>query len=704
MSEDILDRAKKRCEKLLAYYSNAHEVGEKSKRYIAGDQWEQGDQKSRKLKNRPMLTINRLSPFVNNVTNKAAMQRVKMKVDPFEHADKDTARVVSGLLTHIQYSSDSAAEKAYNTAFCNLVECGFGYFRVTTDFTDEKSFDLDIRIEEIEDPFSVLLDPEKQYAIIMQGISKEEFEERFDGKAAGDWGPANVSSFKTAPDDIVIAEYWEVTKTPTTIYKIEVLPDVFALDGMLPAAGEDSIDELDQVAAVLDVQPAANNPSADRPRIVIVDESELGQYTLYNVLSTRKSTKTVVKQHILSGSEILETNDWSGRKIPIVGMFGKKYSDENGVYFKPLVYDAIDPQRLYNYYRSEEAELLGRNNRTEWIGAEGQFEGHEDEFANVSDAMPYMEYRPITLNGQVVPPPQKVPPPQPSAGLIQSMNQSADEVKATLGMFDASIGNQGNETSGRAILARAQQGDVATYHYTLAFLFGLRELACIVVELIPHIYDTARTIRILGDDMTDEVVRINEMYRNGKGENVLYDLTAGKYDITVDIGEAFITRMMNDAENLLSFAKSIPNSAPIIGDLIAKNLDLEYSDELSSRLKATIPPGVFARMKELESEAKNPGGTDPQKTQMLQALNKMQAQMLQAQQQLQGLARENQMLKRQMTDEKIRVAEINARAKIESSRISAASDIRQAQMKQQAVVPRPLPPPVLSHQLRPVAP
>lgn len=670
-NDKIVARAKKRFDKLSESQTKAREVGEECMEFVGGEQWSEKDIKSRELSNRPMITINKLAPFVNIVNNKQAMERARIKVSAFEDSDVDTARVINGLLRHIQASEKSEANAAYSTAFFDLVVSGFGYWRVDTVWCDEKSFDQDIIVSAIDDNFSVYLDPDNNFAFITDTMSKEEFEEKYPDATIADWGAGDKIK-NVDKNDVTVIEYWEKIEKDIKICKIRVEEEI-----VLP---------MDQAQSLEQAIQATMQPPQIQLSIITVTEDELVNYENYEILKERKSKAISVKQYIIAGNEILEENDWAGKYIPIIGVYGQKYVIDGQEFYKGLVYDALDLQKIYNYYRSQEAEMLGKATKAPFIGMEGQFTGHEEEWSRANiDEVPYLEYNNITINGQLAPAPQATMPPQASSGYANAIAQSSDEIKSTIGMFDASLGAQGPEISGKAIIARKEQGDVSTYHFSTAFNKGLRQTGIIIVDLIPKIYDTERTIRILGEDMTDEVVKINQKYINKKGEAVLYDLTCGQYDVQIDTGAPTTTRRMEAANDLLEFAKTIPNSGAVIGDLIAKNMDFDGSEEVASRLNAAIDPALLARAKALQSEGQGgPNADQVQIQKMGQQLQGMQKQLMQMGQ----LSKENMSLKNKLATNngqvKIQQEQIKQRASIQAEQIKAQSNIAQAQIRSQS--------------------
>jgi hypothetical protein len=115
----------------------------------------------------------------------------------------------------------------------------------------------------------------------------------------------------------------------------------------------------------------------------------------------------------------------------------------------------------------------------------------------------------------------------------------------------------------------------------------------VVLDLIPHVYNGERIIRALGQDGTDEDIQLGEeaipedVKQGIKG---VYNLTVGKYDLSVQSGPSFTTQREEAAEQMMELLRVFPQAAPIIGDLLVKNLDWPGADEIADRLKAMLPP------------------------------------------------------------------------------------------------------------------
>lgn len=534
------------------------------------EQWDQKDLQDRARSRRPCLTINKLPSFIRQVVNEARQNKPEIKIHAIDsQADRETAKIFSGLIKSIE--AHSSADVAYDTAIENSVSCGFGYWRVNIDYAYDDSFDLEIFIERIPNVFSVYADPHSMSVdgadwnccFVVERLSKSEFERKYKGAEPVDWDVSGYSglSYPWMQDDqVMVAEYWvrrEVSKD------ILLLSDGRVIDGLM---WEQS--------------------------------SELLLASGITVVDQRTSMSHEVTQYIMSGAEVLETNEWPGKYIPIVPVYGDEVIVENKRYFRSLIRDAKDPQRIYNYWRSASTELVALAPKSPFIGRKGQFNSDIDKWLTAnSESHAFIEYD--GTPGE--PPPQRQPFAGPPAGAIQEALNANDDIKAVMGIYDASLGIRSNETSGVAITARQRESDTSTFHYLDNLSRAIRHTGRILVDLIPKIYTPPRVVRVLGDSGAEELVQLGQQnpealnmaqqLQNEQNQNIsrIYDLGIGRYDVTVASGPSFATLRERSAEQMIELIRAYPPAAGVIGDLLVRNLDWTESEEIEERLKSLLP-------------------------------------------------------------------------------------------------------------------
>ena len=586
--KDRLSAMRRRYTIALSAYSDSREDELDDLRFMAGspdNQWQwpadvlatRGSVQGQTINARPCLTINKLPQHVRQVTNEQRQNRPTGKVIPADDmADVRVAEIFDGMVRHIEYISD--ADVAYDTACDNQVTYGEGYIRILTEYAREDSFDQDIRIGRVRNSFSVYMDPaiqdpcgsDAEWCFITEDVSKADYERMFPDAAPVSsllsQGVGDQSLSQWLSEDMVrIAEYfyYEHEKATLNLYP----------DNITAFSGSPQDKQLKQMFG--------------KP------------------LRSRTVDRKKVKWMKTNGFEILEERDWAGKFIPVVRVIGNEFEVDGQLYVSGLVRNAKDAQRMYNYWVSQEAEMLALAPKAPFIGYGGQFEGYEMQWktANTNN-WPYLEVNPDVTDGAgaVLPLPQRAPPPLAQTGLIQAKLGAADDIKGTTGQYDSSLGAQSNERSGRAILAREKQGDTGTYHFVDNLSRAIRYVTRQLVDMIPKIYDTARVARIVGMDGEVGMVRINptqpEPVKEIRDENGLvidkiYNPSVGIYDVCVTTGPGYMTKRQEALDAMSMLLQSNPQLWTVAGDLFVKNMDWPGAQEMAARFAKIIDPKVM---------------------------------------------------------------------------------------------------------------
>ena len=560
------------------------------------EQWPEQAKREREMEGRPCLTLNKMPTFIRQVVNDSRINSPQIKVKPVDDdADPDTAEVLSGLIRNIEYTSQ--ADVAYDTALDAAVTGGMGFWRVATEYCDEQSFAQDIFIHRITNPLSVVFDSHSEsldgsdwrHASLIDHLTGDELKRRY--KAKKDVGSFDGEVGQDDDEDLIrIAEFWHIDEVPEKLLMLS--------DGSVLTEEE-----------YLKPHPDIGVPLKD----ILAD---LG----ITVARDRKSSKRVVKQYIC-GSEIIETNDWAGKWIPIVPVFGDEVFCNGKRYLKSLIRDAKDSQQNFNYWRSGATEAVALGPKTPFIGPVGAFDTDSAKWATANiKNHPYIQF-----DGPASP--QRQPFVGVPAGMLQEALNASDDMKSIIGIYDASLGARSNETSGRAIVARQREGDVSTFHFIDNLAKSIAHTGRILVDLIPKIYDTERVIRVIGADGQSKNIPLKQQTEHN-GVQRIFDLGIGKYDVAVDTGPSFTTQREEAANQMIELIRGYPSAAPIIGDLLAKNLNWPDADEISKRLKAMLPQQI--------QQLDGGEGLPPEAMQKIQAMQQQMQQMGQQMQQGMG--------------------------------------------------------------------
>jgi hypothetical protein len=582
---------------------------------------------------RPCLTINGIPQFIRQVTGDMRQMRPSIKVNPVDsRGDPKTAEVLAGLVRYVE--NRSFAKHIYTTAGDSQVAAGIGHWQITTEYASTSTFNQELRIVGIEDGVSVLWDPDSvlptredaMFCHVPLDISRRKFKKQWPNAQTDGYAYEMIAANDGwySGDSIRVSVYW--VKKPIK-RSLVLMPD---------GAIDDITDQTDGFSK----------------------EQLVSATQFYGRQGLRFEQRDSFKvcRYLLTAGQILEgPTDWPGMHIPIIPVLGEEVRIGREVYRHGVVRYARDPQRMVNYYASADAEVVALQPKAPYMATLKQVQNHMDhwETANTQNHSVLI----YDADPQASGPPQRVAPPVASQAIQLGKQQALEDMKRVIGIYDAGLGQRSNETSGVAIQARDRQSDTGTFVYIDNFNMAIQRTGQILLDLIPHIYDTERRIRIIGADGSENLVDINKPQVMNGQESVQYDVTTGAYDVTLDTGPSYATRRQEAQDGMKAFLQAFPEAAPVIGDLYAKGQDWQYASEISERLQAVLPPQI-KQMIEKDKLAENPDA-EPDPQQQAQQAAEQKAQ--QGQQMIEAAGMEKIKLEVQEQQAKTEIAAQNAR-------------------------------------------
>lgn len=559
--QDILKTAVERYD--LAWQHEEHNINEAydDLQFIAGEQWEPSIAKERQTDGRPMLTVNMLPKFIKQITGDMRMNKPAIKVRPVGGgADKDRAEIYTGLIRNIETLSD--ASTVYTRGGESASRCGIGGWVIETDYSDDDAFLQNIRLKYISDPLNILFDPDAKeisredakWAFWVRAFSYDAYKLRWPDAKVSSWDAARTLGMGTDwynEDEVKVAWYWVKKPIAKTLGQMA--------DG-----------------SVVDMATHDGEPP----------------------LKTRIVNSHKVCQYVITASEILEGPiEWAGKYIPIVPVIGEEIPIENRTVRHGAIRWAKDPQRMYNYHQSTAVEAHALAPKAPFILTADQVKGREAQWRQANRRnLPYLTYNP----DGTAPPPQRSSASTDISASMALADKSENDMYATIGIYPPSLGAKSNEQSGKAILARQREADVGSYVYIDNLAKAIAYTGRQLIDLIPHIYDTQRVIRILAEDGTEDEVVINQPGMDGQFMN---DMTVGKYDVVVETGPSFTTKRQESAQAMQEFAAQNGQVAGVVMDLIAEAQDWPNADKFAQRFKMTLPPGIDPEVDQLRQQA-----------------------------------------------------------------------------------------------------
>lgn len=610
--------------------------------FEAGETWDKTTKQTREGLSRPALSIPRINQFTNHIKNSLRQSKPSIKVSA-RGADSEiveqkrikAAENRQGLIRAIQY--DSQAVDAYQHAFDEAVTCGRGFILITTDYVSDKTFDQEIKIDFIRNGLNVYIDKAREkpdysdatHGFILTKMRREVFKAKYPDADPVSWEPTSDNKWFDS-DFIWVVDFWCIWAKKREFFRLPngITGYTDEITGISPEAQEE-------------VKAAMAQPETKK----------------------RKVLAPQVWYYKMTATEILEKKPILGKYIPIIPILGVEKIIDGNLEIKGLVRDMKDICKMYNYAASQEAERLSMSPKIPYVAATGQIEGYEKLWENANDSsISVLPYKPVSVGGHLVGAPQRQQPIPIDSGLIQAKQGYLDDMKAVSGIDYPSLGMLGPERSGVAIQELKRGADIANLHYMDNMRICINHAGRIINNWLPEVYDTRRIVKILGEELDEKEIEL------GARDQDMDEITLGDgdYDVVVTMGANFNTKRQESMEFMMELVRVAPQITPLIYDLLVKNMDAPGAQEISERLKKTIPPEILDEQGGEKQLAAQLQQAMQQLRQSAQVTQMLQAQLEQAMQALRDkdaemakdleVARINQ-------EGKIAVADINAKSK-----------------------------------------
>lgn len=518
---------------------------------------------------RPQIEFNVLASRVARLRGEFAKQEpdVTVRADDQDKADWITQKVVEQHLRHTLLDTHNCNTR--NEVFTDLLAGGFSVLKVSTDYASPMSMDQIIKIERAE-PTLCVFDKIARYSHKGDGMfcaelfpkSKEDFMAEYPDI------PVNMISFRRNfggfewsyindnSEIIVVADYYEKKKQEKTIVQVR--------DGkvMIKEDYDKMVREWDDIT----VPPSL----IGKPRKTI--------------------TERIVRYRCIE-NQVIEYAETDYEMLPLIFVVGTSAmvrTPKNGNVRQvclPYVYHAKGAQRLKNYAGIALANEIENQMQHKIMVAKEALPKEEEFLTAYKDVqrastlvfnsvyeenpeMPIMN--PIREVQRVPAPPEIV---QAFAGADPLMEQ-------ILGSYDAALGINDNQLSGRAIRAGAMQSNSAAQPYVDGFMQGYNRAFECYVNLLPKVWTTPRTIPIVDEKGRRAYVKVNQ------DDGVPMDFDANALNVVVKAGSSF---QIQKAETLL-MVKELMGMSPEFANFInskglnfvLENMDGKGIDQLKS--------------------------------------------------------------------------------------------------------------------------
>ncbi len=588
---------------------------------------------------RPCLWPDEVSQYVKQANNNLRQNKRSIKVSPRSDEAKDEdAEHRQAYIRGIEYASQ--AQSIYATGSESAIQCGFGFWKVVLRITGANK-EQEPRLSRIPNWATVYPDPD-----------------------------ARESDF-----------------SDSMLYFITDTMRLKTFEQKYPKATKRSFTGADAERA---------------PGWLHGDSITVAEYWTREEEDASDGEKRYkVTQRITNGLEILETHEWIGSWIPIIGVFGEELyirtGSESKRVFLSLVRRARAPQQMLSYIASKEAEEFGMASASPYLVLKGTVDGNVWKFANKTP-LAYLEYMaPQGWNAaQGAPPKPERIPFTPNIQQYEVARESwRRSIQAAMGISPLPTSAQRqNEKSGIALERIQTQEAVGSFHFTDNFVRALANTGRQLNELITKLAELdSLPEQVLGQDQKgeDKLMKIAARQENLSPESEHLDEAdtffahRGEFEVTVSDGPSYQSEREEQSAFADTLLQNLPNlqlPPPLVQQIVAIAIKMKnigtLGDEIADLLAPPDPnnmsPQAQAILKQKQGEIQ----------QLTQELQKMQMEKLgkvtetQGKMAIEHVRQIGAMSEADKANEtKIAVAEITTKAQVMSERIAALEDLMQ---------------------------
>jgi hypothetical protein len=561
--------------------------GIKALEFRWGDQWPETARNDRKVDQRPCLTVNHTDVACTRIENTLRQQRPRIKVRPVSDATVDSAGKVAGLIREIE--SRSNASIAYDGGVAMAKDIGWGYWRIGSEYVHERSFDQQLKIIPVDNPFSVYDDPsaimpageDRNWCVIAEDMPRDEYKRLYRN------APNAEYLFTEAPGDFVLAweskthvrlaEYFRIYQKRDTLYLFS--------DGSTKLESE------------------LNPKKADIAAILAALDLK--------VLDKRETSTRQVQWFRLNGRRVVDRRELPGKYIPLIKCLGNKLRLNGKILRKGMIENLMDPATIFNYAETTKAERYALTPKAPWVAYEQVIEGHPEwSDANRKSYSTLVAKAVLGPDGTtLLPLPQRQQPAQVEAGMSEWSAGAERNLMAVAGMPQENPEISARVVSGNKYLQRRQgMQDLTHFQYYDNQTYSIMMTGIILLDMAPAYYDTERVLHILGEDGQAEKVTLNERELDADGKptgKITNRWFVGRYDVVMDTGPGYATKREEAAENMMELLNTKLGDAIVATrpDIPVRNMDFHGADELADSLAVTTPDGMDKIVKGLPKQA-----------------------------------------------------------------------------------------------------
>lgn len=580
---EVLKKAREDLVLWDGYFGENVTRGKDDMNFVLRDQWSAVERSEFSRLFKPAMTFNKLY----DTTKKVVGEQRKNKPDLMVRSltGKSTQKQIdlrADLVRTISYQSQN--DLVYQTAFRSALMMGYGAFEICLDYESPKSFNQVVRYELIPDATRTSFDPtamkphkgDGNFCARQYVYTKEEFYATFPHvmNAVSYSDPRSLLDFQwETRDTIVVCKYTRKEWFPVKLFLLS--------DGK-SVTEDEWLDMQEDIKMQMDL--------ADSSQVV----GDIIRKGIPEIVGERMSKDYKIRQYILTQNQIIEFTDWPSKYLPLIFVDGDSNFINGQQYTRSFIHEAKDAQKFVNYVGSEVAAEIKNRRREQWMGTPDNIVGNEQMWRNPELQSGILIAKPDPKTGAM---PIKMAPWEISPSLLQQYQRGCQDMREILG-FSENEALAGHDMSGKARRERKLEGSMSAYVWFDNLNQAIEQGGRVVLDLLPVIAgEQERHMVVSKADGRTESVTLNKVVGQSEDGEPIRDnaLDAGDYDVEIDTGPSFAVQKDIALEFFQQTLQANPQTFPLIADLWAKNLDVQYMPQIAERFKTLVPPQIIAK-------------------------------------------------------------------------------------------------------------
>lgn len=604
--QEVLSNCMDQMNSWNSYFNENITRGKDDLNFAIRDQWSAVERSEFSRLQRCAMTFNKLYDATKKVVGEQRKNKPDLLVRSLSgKASQEQIDLRSDMVRTISYQSQN--DLVYQTAFKSSLMMSFGAFQVNLDYESPRSFNRVIKYSLINDPTTCSFDPSALKPHKGDGdfcsrrfvFSRDEFLSTFPyiSNPVSFVDPYMLLDAQWMNrNTIIVCDHFVKEWYPLIIYQLS--------DGSI--ADEEQWKEREKMFE--------NNMEIVKGSVV----GDIIKKEVPRIINQRQTQEYKIMHYRMLKDQIIDFSEWPAMNLPIIFVDGDSNYIEGRQYTKSFIREARDAQRCVNYFNSEIATEVKNRRREQWLATPSNIIGQEQQWRNPENQMGALIANPDPKTGSM---PIKQSPWDLSPALMANAQRATQDINEILG-FSESEQLQGRDISGKARRERKLEGSMSAYVFFDNLNQAIEQGGRVVNDLLYYVMgENERNFTLTKKDGTSKSVVLNKRNKDGSISN---RIEKGDFDIEIDTGPSFSVQKDVALEFLQQTIQASPQVFPLVADLWAKNLDVQFMPQLSERLKTLVPPEILAK-----ESGEPPPPQKPDPNQML-----MQQQMQMAQQQL----------------------------------------------------------------------